>query len=172
MCAYDRIGRGRKFQIRGAQFEKQTEPDVVRGRNGTGVKQDWFAPVLWDRFLRFSFLQMTCEAVPLSLKYANEQAQKTVHLVFSFAHRKSALSPGRTEQCKPRPTWLRVAIVTCEACVQRTENVNWFEALYDGAVDVITAASARSRPSNQLMMIFIYVKDSPTGTKPWSRGSP
>ena len=35
-----RIGLGRKFQIRGARFEKQTEPDAVRGRNG--VKEDRF----------------------------------------------------------------------------------------------------------------------------------
>ena len=50
-----RIGWGRKFQIRGARFEKQTEPDVVRGRNG--VKEDWFPLVSWECLVRFSFLQ-------------------------------------------------------------------------------------------------------------------
>ena len=35
-----RKGWGRKFPIRVARFEKQTEPDVVRKQNG--VKQDWF----------------------------------------------------------------------------------------------------------------------------------
>ena len=57
-----RIDWGRKFQIRGARFEKQTEPDVVRGRNG--AKQDWFPLVSWECFVRFSFLQMSCRAVP------------------------------------------------------------------------------------------------------------
>ena len=57
-----RIGWRRKFQIRGARFEKQTEPDVVRGRNG--MKEDWFPLVSWGCFVRISFLQMSCGAVP------------------------------------------------------------------------------------------------------------
>ena len=56
-----RIGWGRKLQIRGARFEKQTEPDVVRRRNG--MKQDWFPLVSWECFVRFSFLQMSCRAL-------------------------------------------------------------------------------------------------------------
>ena len=53
--------RKKMFQIIRAWFEKQTEPDVVRGRNG--VKRDWFPLVSWVCFVHFNFLNMSCGAV-------------------------------------------------------------------------------------------------------------
>ena len=57
-----RIVWGRQFQIRGARFEKQTEPDV--SERAKWCAEDWFPLVSWEFFVRFRFLQMSCGAVP------------------------------------------------------------------------------------------------------------
>ena len=100
-----RIGWGREFQIRGARFEKQTEPDVVRGRKG--VKQDWFPLVSWECFVRFSFLQMSCGAVPkwhFCTIRASWRAQRC-----SMLDNRSSTNRGPTAHCQVAPAVQRIA---------------------------------------------------------------
>ena len=100
-----RIGWGGKFQIRGARFEKQTEPDVVRGRNG--VKQDWFPLVSWECFVRFSFLQMSCGAVP-KWHFCTIRASWRAHRC-SILDNWSSTSRGPTGHCQVAPAMQRIA---------------------------------------------------------------
>ena len=94
-----RIGWGRKFQIRGARFKKQTDPDVVRGRNG--VKEDWFPLVSWECFVRFSFLQMTCGAVP-KWHFCTIRASWRAHRC-SMLDNRSSTNRGPTAHCQVAP---------------------------------------------------------------------
>ena len=102
-----RIGWGRKFQIRGARFEKQTEPDVVRGRNG--VKEDWFPLVSWECFVRFSFLQMSCGAVP-KWHFCTIRASWRAHRC-SMLDNRSSTSRGPTAHCQVAPAVQRIAFL-------------------------------------------------------------
>ena len=129
-----RIGWGRKFQIRAARFEKQTEPDVVRGWNG--VKEDWFPLVSWECLVRFSFLQMSCRAVPKWHFAPSGPAIGRVHRC-SILDNRSSTSRGPTAHCKVAPAVQRIAFLHrpgkrffCAADMVGT-NV---EAVYSGKV--------------------------------------
>ena len=102
-----RIGWGRKFQIRGARFEKQIEADVVRGRNG--VKEDWFPLVSWECFVRFSFLQMTCGAVP-KWHFCTIRASWRAHRC-SMLDNRSSTNRGPTAHCQVAPAVQRIAFL-------------------------------------------------------------
>ena len=91
-----RTGWGRRFQIRGARFEKQTEPDVVRGRNG--VKEDWFPLVSWECFVRFSSSQAMPKWHFCPIR-ASWRAQRC-----SMLDNRSSTSRGPTAHCQVTPT--------------------------------------------------------------------
>ena len=79
----------------------------MRGRNG--VKEDWFPLVSWECFVQFSFLQMSCGAVPkwhFCTIRTSWRAQRC-----SMLDNRSSTSRGPTAHCQVAPAVQRVAFL-------------------------------------------------------------